>query len=81
MNRIKVHPLTAAALDEHGLGGNAQAVFLHLADNLLDAQRPFYGLKACEADIERELLSERDKRRVLAALRDVFEAANTAEAQ
>lgn len=59
---IIVPRLIKEVLDEHGLGGNASAVFLHYALNN-------YTLEKASFEIESELLNDRQRHDVMSALR------------
>lgn len=63
--------LVKEVADDHGLGRNARAVFVNYAEKLVDVSRPFYGLATAAADIESELLTDRQRMDVMSALGDL----------
>jgi hypothetical protein len=77
---IKVPVVVKSVADDHNLCRNALAVNLHYAQSLLSMSRPFYGLKAAAADVDKELLDAEQKQAVMAALGDLKERTDQEEA-
>lgn len=69
---IVVSPLVKEVANDHGLGGNSLAVYLHLVQQL--TADPFYTLEQAGRDIEKEMLKDWQRMDVMSAVKAWYQA-------